>query len=138
MPEEKSTPGRKNGVLLPDFDKQSDSLDPPGMAKTTITRVTDDLDGSSNAEEVLFAYNGVEYTIDLNKKNRAALEKALRTYVQAGTRVSARSTRRRGKAKALKTEQNLAEVRAWAKENGMKVSDRGRVSAEVMEAFSAR
>jgi hypothetical protein len=109
------------------------------MAKEMITRITDDIDGSANAEEVSFALDGVEFRIDLAKKNRAALEKALKPYMDAGTRSAHRvsSNRRRG-PKASKGRGDLAEIRAWAKGQGMKVSDRGRVSGEVIRAYEAR
>ena len=60
------------------------------MAKTTIVQVSDDLDGSANSSEVRFAFEGIDYAIDLSSKNRKALEKALRPYVEAGTKVSGR------------------------------------------------
>ena len=107
------------------------------MAKTTITQITDDLDGSKDAETYAFAWQGNEYTIDLSKKNAKALEKALQPYISAGSRVRAR-----GSAKTSKTSttsrRDLADVRAWAKENGYQVSERGRVGADVLAAFDAR
>src|SRR5690242_15954293 len=51
------------------------------MARTVITQITDDLDGSPNAKEVAFSYDGVDYVIDLAKKNRAAFAQALKPYV---------------------------------------------------------
>ncbi|MEZ0579292.1 Lsr2 family protein [Nocardioides sp. MH1] len=108
------------------------------MARTTITQITDDIDGTSNAEEVSFAFMGVEYTIDLAKKNRAALEKALKPYVDAGKRVPRRSgtgTRSRKSATRSSATTDLRAVRAWAAENGHEVSTRGRVPAAVLEAY---
>ena len=115
------------------------------MARQTTVTVTDDLDGSANAKEVSFGLDGTSWTIDLSAKNRAALEKALKPYIAKGTR---QSTRRSG-GRAGRTGQgarraasgpartNLAEVRAWAKSNGYAVSDRGRISAEVQQAFDS-
>jgi hypothetical protein len=108
------------------------------VAKSTITQVTDDLDGSANAEEVSFAYNGTKYTIDLSRKNRTAFEKALKPYVEAGTKVASRSGSRRSKSKSSNGRRDLADVRAWAKQNGMKVSDRGRVSSSILDAYDAK
>ena len=116
------------------------------MAKTTIVQVSDDLDGSANASEVRFAFEGTEYAIDLSSKNRKALEKALRPYVEAGTKVSGR----RSLPPALREPSapgtpgtsgnsavDLAAVRAWAKENGHQVSDRGRLPKAVLDAYTA-
>ena len=113
------------------------------MAKTTIVQVSDDLDGSANASEVRFAFEGTEYAIDLSSKNRKALEKALRPYVEAGTKVSGRrsaatrSARPKRSGNSGNSALDLAAVRAWAKENGHQVSDRGRLPKAVLDAYSA-
>ena len=110
------------------------------MAKTTIVQVSDDLDGSANASEVRFAFEGTEYAIDLSSKNRKALEKALRPYVEAGTKVSGRrsaATRSARPKRSGNSAVDLAAVRAWAKENGHQVSDRGRLPKAVLDAYSA-
>jgi len=113
------------------------------MAKTTIVQVSDDLDGSANASEVRFAFEGTEYTIDLSSKNRKALEKALLPYVEAGTKVSGRhsgvtrSARSKHSRNSGNSAVDLAAVRAWAKENGHQVSDRGRLPKAVLDAYTA-
>jgi hypothetical protein len=107
------------------------------MAKTTIVQITDDLDGSKDAQTYSFALQGTEYTIDLSNKNFKALEKLLRPYIAAGTKAPRRTrttTSRPGKG----ARSDLAAVRAWAKGNGFQVSDRGRVSAEVLGAYEAQ
>jgi nucleoid-associated protein Lsr2 len=110
------------------------------MAKTTIVQVSDDLDGSTNASEVRFAFEGTEYTIDLSNKNRKAFEKALRPYIEAGTKVSGRrsgSSRSAPPKRSEGSSVDLAAVRAWAKENGHQVSDRGRLPKAVLDAYNA-
>lgn len=109
------------------------------MARETIIRLTDDLDGSEAHETVRFGLRGTEYEIDLNPKNVAALEKAFAKYVDAGHRVTAarskgRAGSRRGSA-ALKGD--VGTIRSWAREHGFEVSDRGRIPGEVREAFDA-
>lgn len=107
------------------------------VAKTTITQITDDLDGSKDAEEVSFSYNGTDYTIDLGKKNLAALEKALKPYLAAATKVPKGSARTSRSAKSRSTNQNLAVVREWARSSGIDVSDRGRIPTAVLEQYKA-
>jgi len=113
------------------------------MAKTTIVQVSDDLDGSANASEVRFAFEGTEYAIDLSSKNRKALEKALRPYVEAATKVSGRRSAATSSARAKRSGNSrnsavdLAAARAWAKENGHQVSDRGRLPKVVLDAYIA-
>jgi hypothetical protein len=117
--------------------------DDPALAKTTIVQVSDDLDGSANAREVRFAFEGTEYTIDLSSKNRKALEKTLRPYIEAGTKVSGRRSGATRSARAKRSGNSgnsavdLAAVRAWAKENGHQVSDRGRLPKAVLDAYTA-
>jgi hypothetical protein len=108
------------------------------MAKQTTVTVTDDLDGSANAKEVTFSLNGESWAIDLSAKNRKALEKALKPYIAKATKQrrgrsepASRKTAVRGPRK------DLAAVREWAQSNGHQVSDRGRISAAVQEAYDA-
>jgi hypothetical protein len=106
------------------------------MAKETFVRLTDDLDGSEAVEELTFALRGTEYEIDLNSKNVAALEKALEKFITAGRRVRpVRGTTRRSAGTTPKEDLNA--LRDWARANGYRVADRGRVSAEVREAYFA-
>jgi hypothetical protein len=108
------------------------------MAKQTTVTITDDLDGSTNAKEVSFSLNGRSWVIDLSAKNRAALEKALKPYIAKGTEQGRRSNRGkavRSSSRASRT--NLTAVREWAKNNGHQVSDRGRISADVLKAYEA-
>lgn len=107
------------------------------MAKNTIIQITDDLDGSKNAQEVSFSYQGTDYTIDLGKKNLAAFEQALKPYISAATKVPKRAARSSRSAKSRSTNQNVADVRDWAKSAGVEVSDRGRIPKAVLEQYEA-
>jgi hypothetical protein len=113
-------------------------LDDASMAKTVVT--TDDMDGSPNAETVTFSFEGRNFEIDLSKKSRSALEKALKPYIDAARPVgSSRGSRGgsgRGRSRRASSV-DLAAVRAWAAENGIAVSDRGRISASVLEQYQA-
>jgi hypothetical protein len=113
-------------------------MDDASMAKTVVT--TDDIDGSPNAETVTFSFDGRSFEIDLSKKSRAALEKALKPYIDAGRSVGGRNTRSGGSGRGRGRRSgsvDLAAVRAWAAENGIAVSDRGRISASVLEQYQA-
>jgi hypothetical protein len=111
------------------------------VAKTIITQVTDDIDGSRNAETVSFSLGDQQYTIDLSSKNRARLEAALKPYISAATKVNARSQRRTATSRPRRTASragvDLAAVRAWAADNGYQVSNRGRVPKAVLEAYAS-
>jgi hypothetical protein len=93
-----------------------------------------DLDGSEADETVSFALDGTSYEIDLNEKNAAKLRDALSGYIGHARRVS---TTRKRKSSASTSGPSARELRDWARSNGYEVSDRGRVPAEVREAFDA-
>lgn len=109
------------------------------MAKQTIVQLTDDLDGSEADETVSFGFRGSTYEIDLNAKNAAAMERALSKYLDAARRVSGgrgrpRSAGRRG---SRRNGEGLSAIREWARSNGYQISERGRISSEVREAYEA-
>jgi hypothetical protein len=125
----------KSASMSAHFDIGASNVHYLSMAKTVSVVVTDDLDGSPEAETVAFAFNGQGYEIDLGQKSRAKLEKSLQPFVDAGRRTAQRRT---GKA-ARDTGPSIdrAAVRAWAVGQGLKVSERGRISAEVMSKYEA-
>ena len=105
------------------------------MARSVSVIVTDDLDGSENAETVSFSFGGVTYEVDLASKNRAKLEKALAPFIEAGRRVPGGSGRSRSSSRQASTSVDRAAVRSWAKTAGLKVSERGRISADIMRQY---
>ncbi|MDQ6840719.1 MAG: Lsr2 family protein [Actinomycetota bacterium] len=107
------------------------------MAKETIVRITDDIDGSEAVESIRFGLRGVEYEIDLNAKNVAAIEKAFEKWIQNGHKAETSTSRARQRRSTVTNRDQTAAVREWAKANGYRVSDRGRISAEVREAYNA-
>ena len=104
------------------------------MAQKVHIVLVDDLDGSDATETVSFGLDGTSYEIDLNDKNAATLREALSGYVGHARKVTSTSRRRKS---ASTSGPGASEIRDWAKANGMKVSDRGRVSAEVRQAYDA-
>jgi Lsr2 len=106
------------------------------MATKTHVVVTDDLDGSSDAETVCFGYRGSSYEIDLSPKNAARLEKAMAPYIAVARRVPGQR-RRPAISAAGRARGDRAAVRAWAREQGLKVSERGRISADVVARYEA-
>lgn len=97
---------------------------------------TDDLDGSQGAETITFGLDGVTYEIDLGESNRSRLAGALAPFMAAGRRAS-RGSRRRSSPQAGTSRIDRAAVRAWARETGLTVSERGRISSEVMRQYEA-
>lgn len=105
------------------------------MAKTVNVVITDDLDGSPGAETVSFGIDGHSYEIDLGQKNLAKLQKSLQPFIDAGRRTAHRRAAKPARGAAPGADR--AAVREWAASQGLKVSERGRISAEVLTKYDA-
>ncbi|CAM5707061.1 histone-like nucleoid-structuring protein Lsr2 [Streptomyces aurantiogriseus] len=106
------------------------------MAQKVQVLLVDDLDGGEADETVTFALDGKTYEIDLTTANADKLRSLLDPYVKGGRRTGGRASGGRGKARAATGgSQDTAQIRAWAKENGYEVNDRGRVPASIREAY---
>ncbi len=106
------------------------------MSRNVSVVITDDLDGSEGAETVSFGIDGVSYEIDLNEANRTKLATGLAPFMAAGRRAS-RTVGRRAVGRSASPSVDRAVVRAWAREAGLNVSERGRISADVMTRYEA-
>ena len=107
------------------------------MAQKVNIVLVDDLDGSEATETVTFGLDGTTYEIDLNDKNAAKLRDALALYV-GSARKAGRSGRASGGRQARGGDSRVAEIRAWAKEQGLSVNERGRIPADIVEKYDAR
>jgi len=110
------------------------------MAQRVNVILVDDLDDSEATETVGFGLDGVDYEIDLSDEHAAELRSALSLYIGHARRTGGR--RKGGKRSAAtggasSDGASAADIRAWARENGWDVPERGRVSAEVREAYAA-
>ncbi|MDQ4054409.1 MAG: Lsr2 family protein [Actinomycetota bacterium] len=103
------------------------------MAQKVNIILVDDIDGSDAVETVTFGLDGTTYEIDLNKKNAAALRDALSGFVGHARKVTGSRGRRTTKTTTMGP--SAREVRDWARSNGFKVPDRGRIPSDVREAF---
>ncbi|HLU60486.1 MAG TPA: Lsr2 family protein [Pseudonocardia sp.] len=106
------------------------------MAKQTTVTLVDDLDGSVADEQIEFAFEGKSYEIDLSAANSAKLREALAPFISAARRTSGR--RRSGGSTASRptTDRELNQaIREWAQKQGMKISERGRIPSNVLEAY---
>lgn len=109
------------------------------MAKRTYVTLVDDLSGEDIPEgkggTVTFGLDGIEYAIDLTDKNARGLREALADYVAVASKIG-RRTGTRGTRKDVGP--TAREVRDWARSNGHKIPNKGRIPSEVREAFDAR
>jgi len=117
-----------------------DTVQPPidggkvEMAQKVSVVFEDDLTGGPAEQTVRFAFDGTDYEIDLNAKNAATFSKQLAPYIEHARRAG-RAQARPGRAAVNR--QRSADIRAWAKEHGLAVSERGRIQATVLEQYHA-
>ncbi len=114
------------------------------MAQKVTVSLVDDMDGGLADETVEFGLDGAAYEIDLSNQNAVALRDTLSSYVTHARRSGGGRRRANSKAQAsaggagrrasVDREQNQA-IREWARKRGMKVSDRGRIPADVLESY---
>lgn len=104
------------------------------MAQKINVTLVDDIDGTEASETVTFGLDGVGYEIDLSSENAEIMRNDFATWVGAARRVGGRKKN----AAAAKRRDDLDAIREWARANGYSVSDRGRIKAEVIDAYDNR
>jgi Lsr2 len=115
------------------------------MAQKTIVTLVDDLTGevADTISTVEFALDGRAYELDLTDENSAKLHDALSQYVNAARKIGGRRRSGPRPGRAIKStspttgynRETLKSIREWAKRNGHNVSNRGRLPADVLQAW---
>lgn len=111
------------------------------MAQKVQVILVDDLSGGEADEAVSFGLDGTTYEIDLSTENSKELRDALAPYVAAARKVSRTAGRGagrgRGRGSATMDREQAAAIRQWARRQGLKVSDRGRIPSDIVEQYNA-
>lgn len=127
------------------------------MAKTVIVRaicdrcIAEGNQGVESTEEVTFSFDGFSYTLDLCGRHAEDFHNTIQALIAASTDRSAVGAARRARAAsadggsdmkssrgpARRDKEQLGAIREWARANGHKVSDRGRIPGEIEAAFQA-
>ncbi|MFC0041112.1 histone-like nucleoid-structuring protein Lsr2 [Actinomadura rayongensis] len=107
------------------------------MAQKVEVLLVDDIDGGQADETVSFALDGVPYEIDLSKKNAAQLRADLGPFVQNARRARPKAAKGGRPVRTQNNRERSAEIREWAKSQGIKVNERGRIPATVIEQYDA-
>jgi hypothetical protein len=105
------------------------------MAQRVTVELEDDLDGGPAEETVRFGVDGLEYEIDLSKKNATAFRRKLAPFIDHARKTG--RTQRRRPGRTASTRERSGDVRAWAKDQGITVNARGRIPANVVEQYEA-
>ena len=105
-----------------------------GAIVATVTSLVDDLDGTRADETLIYSVEGQYYKIDLSTSNAEQFRDTLRPYMAVSTQIEAKAAKR---PVVVAGELDYTVIRAWAKEQGHKVSDRGRISDDIVQAWQA-
>jgi hypothetical protein len=105
------------------------------MAQKITVTLEDDLDGGPATETLQFSVGGAQYEIDLNKKNARAFRKQVAPFIEHARRAGRGQRRQSGRTQSSR--RHSSDVRAWAKDQGIAVSERGRIPANVVQQYEA-
>ena len=116
------------------------------MAQKTIVQLIDDLDGTSSnsIDTITFGLDGVTYEIDLNEDNASKLRDSLTEFVDAARRTGGRVKRSTGPVASRsangsgRSREQTQAIREWARNNDWEIADRGRIPADIIEAFEGQ
>lgn len=103
------------------------------MAQKVTIALEDDLDGGPAEETVRFGVGGAEYEIDLSKKNARTFRKQLSPFIEHARKAGRAQPRR--VARTSSSRQRSGDIRAWAKVQGISVSERGRIPASLVQQY---
>ena len=104
------------------------------MAQRTQILYVDDIDGSQAEGTVRFGLDGTDYEIDLSKKHADQFARQVAPYIAAARKVS---SARRAERSPRAGRHDQSDVRAWARGQGLKVSDRGRLPADLLARYQS-
>lgn len=104
------------------------------MATRTEVVTFDDFNGTPGAERIPFGYCGVDYEIDLDKRNAEEFFRVLEPYLEKGRRLTAARRARTPRQRAGSGPDPVA-VRQWARDNGIHVPQRGRLPQNTIDRY---
>jgi hypothetical protein len=105
------------------------------MAEQIIKRLIDDIDGGEAAETVTFALGGVPYEIDLSNTNAKKVRDSLAPFVTYARKAGGTAGGRRSRSREASSRARSADIRAWAKAQGIEINERGRIPAIVVQEY---
>lgn len=110
----------------------------------TVTTMVDDINGKSGAETHTFSVDDERYSVDLTDANFKEFISSIQPYIDAGRQMTGtvhpirrRRAIKQGSVIRESSSEQLSAIRDWARQNGYEVSNRGRVAAEIRDAFDA-
>lgn len=113
------------------------------MARTVRIHLFDDIDGSPADETVIFSLDGYSYEVDLTEAHARQLRDAVGPFATAARRTArgsvATATRTRKAPSPTRTDRDQTQaIRAWAKENDIELSARGRIPRTIVAQYESQ
>jgi len=105
------------------------------MAQKIQTLFIDDIDGGEADGTVRFALDGAEYEIDLSSKHSDELRDVLKNYISHARKVGSAARRGAGRGARKPSAIDTVAIRAWARDSGYDIKERGRVPADVVAKY---
>ncbi len=106
------------------------------MAQKVVTSLQDDLDGTPASETLRFALAGAEFEIDLSEHNASMFRQRITPFIEHARR-SGKTTKARATGRGAADRQRTADIRAWAREQGMDINERGRIPTSIIQQYGA-
>ena len=107
------------------------------MARKVHVVLEDDIDGTPGAKTVVFALDGKAYEIDLSEANAARLRESFAEWIGAGRRATGAGPTESVRPRSARRAEDTGAIRAWAHEQGIPVSSRGRIAADLRARYEA-
>jgi len=137
---------------LPSIASIPEETSPPGHTRQPCTTWTISTLTKAAEETITFSLDGVSYAIDLPAEHAATLREDLATWIEHARTTGGRTTTPRASRRAPKlaaptprptapdvplrrNSEQTAVIREWARNNGHKISDRGRIPAAILTAY---
>ena len=98
-------------------------------------QLEDDLTGGPADETVLFAVDGRTYEIDLNARHAASFRQQLAAFVERAKLVHPQ--RSRTSVRTTASRERSRQIRAWAEQQGLPVSEHGRLPSDVVHQYNS-
>ena len=106
--------------------------------KVQITLLCDLDDGNVEAEETLhFGLADTTYEVDVCGNHAQQIRDGLQPFVAHARKSSSPTSNRRRPGRSAAGRDQTAGIRAWAKDKGIQVNDRGRIPASVVKEYEA-
>ncbi len=111
------------------------------MAKRVIEQLVSDMSGKDikdgEGETVKFSIGSTSYEMDLTEAEAGQFYDAVKKYTDVATKTSGRGVRSGGGFKSKSDRNQTQAIRNWARANGLAVSERGRISQDIQDAYNA-